>query len=199
MADDCSRVRTKWLSRRAGLLAALIGLSVAAPALGADEKPPEAPAAAAKSALNERFEQLSKTIGSIDASGVPCKLGDEAIGCAEAAKAASTDLKQVRKQLTKDIRQLRKAKAKQKLARALEMRRVREKSSQRTPARYATTETKRSARALEFGSSLNRLKGDLRKLGAADNAEAAQDALSQLNEQLGKAKAQLKQLNDDAS
>ncbi|MGE3669693.1 MAG: hypothetical protein AB7K71_08535 [Polyangiaceae bacterium] len=170
MADDCSRVRTKWLSRRAGLLAALIGLSVAAPALGADEKPPDAPAAAAKSALNERFEQLTKTIGSIDASGVPCKLGDEAIGCAEAAKAASTDLKQVRKQLTKDIRQLRKAKAKQKLA-----------------------------RALEFGSSLNRLKGDLRKLGAADNAEAAQDALSQLNEQLGKAKAQLKQLNDDAS
>ncbi|MEZ4369508.1 MAG: hypothetical protein R3B07_01725 [Polyangiaceae bacterium] len=169
MADDRSRLGTKWLSRRAGLFAALISLSAAAPALGADEKP-AAPAAAAKSALNERFEHLSKTIGSIDASGVPCKLGDEAIGCAEAAKAASTDLKQVRKQLTKDIRQLRKAKAKEKLA-----------------------------RALEFGSSLNRLKGDLRKLGAADNAEAAQDALSQLNEQLGKAKAQLKQLNDDAS
>lgn len=152
------------------MVAALLSLSVAMPAFAADEKPPATAAAAGKSALNERFEQLSKTIGSIDASGVPCKLGDEAVGCAEAAKAASGDLKQVRKQLTKDIRQLRKANAKQKLA-----------------------------RALEFGSSLNRLRISLRKLGAADNAEAAQDALGQLNEQLGKAKAQLRQLNEDAS
>ncbi|MCA9643399.1 MAG: hypothetical protein H6718_07230 [Polyangiaceae bacterium] len=168
MADDCSRLRGKWLSRRAALVVALIGLSFSGHAVAADEKP--APAAAAASPLSERFEQLSKTIGSIDASGVPCKLGDQAVGCAEAAKAASVDLKQVRKQLTREIRQLRKAKAKEKLA-----------------------------RALEFGSSLNRLKTGLRKLGAADNAEAAQDALSQLNEQLGKAKAQLQQLNADAS
>ncbi len=162
--------RAGWLgkSRRVALLAAFLTFGAATPAFAADEKP--AAEAPAESPLSARFAQLSKTIASIDASGVPCKLGDEAVGCAEAAKAAITDLKLVRKQLTKDIRQLRKAKAKRKLA-----------------------------RALEFGSSLNRLKGGLRKLGAADNATAAQDALNQMNEQLGKAKAQLNQLNSDAS
>ncbi|MCA9632246.1 MAG: hypothetical protein KC766_31555 [Myxococcales bacterium] len=155
-----------------GLLAALLGtasLAVAGPARAADEAPAQPPAVQAKSALVERFEELSKTIEAIDASGVPCKLKDETVGCAEAAKAANADLKRVRKQLTKDIRQLRKAKAKRKLA-----------------------------RALEFGSSLNRLRVSLRKLGAADNAADAQDALNQLNQDLGKAKGQLQQLHDDA-
>lgn len=170
MSEECSRLRRVWLSRPAALALALASASVVSPAFAADEKPPAEAPSVAKSALSERFDRLSKTIGSIDASAVPCKLGAEAVGCAEAAKAASADLKQVRKQLTKAIRQLRKEQAKRKLA-----------------------------RALEFGSSLNRLKGSLRKLGAADNAEDAQDALKQLSEDLDRAKGQLKQLNEETA
>jgi len=130
------------------------------------DKPADAAPAKAKTRLGLRFEALGNTVGQIDAAAVPCKLGDKAVGCLEAAKAASLDLRLVRKQLAKDIRSLRKA-----------------------------GEKTRLAHALEFGSSLNQLKSNLRSLGAADSAAAAQDAVSKLREQLAAAKLQLDAFN----
>lgn len=134
------------------------------PADGKDKA--DAEPAKAKTPLGLRFEALSTTVGHIDAAAVPCKLGDKAVGCLEAAKAATLDLRLVRKQLAKDIRALRKA-----------------------------GEKTRLAHALEFGSSLNQLKTGLRSLGAADTAAGAQEALAKLREHIAAAKLQLDAFN----